>query len=91
MQKNVERFGPVNWLPKSCELALLDHFLIEYVNALVYTNDPSLIELEVDIERLILEISPEICEKLTQSWTFRMVHLKRSHLKKYFQNLKKRK
>ncbi|GFS54809.1 putative transposable element [Trichonephila clavipes] len=32
----ISRFGPVNWLPRSCDLIPLDYFLWGYVKSLVY-------------------------------------------------------
>ncbi|GFW89022.1 transposable element Tc3 transposase [Trichonephila clavipes] len=34
----ISRFGPVNWPPKSCDLAPLDYFLWGYVKSLVYAD-----------------------------------------------------
>ncbi|GFX69307.1 uncharacterized protein TNCV_3564831 [Trichonephila clavipes] len=36
----ISRFGPVNWLPRYCDLTPLDYFLWGYVKLLVYADKP---------------------------------------------------
>ncbi|GFW39071.1 uncharacterized protein TNCV_1830631 [Trichonephila clavipes] len=36
----ISRFGPVNWLPRFCDLTPLDYFLWGYVKSLVYADKP---------------------------------------------------
>lgn len=75
----ISRNGPVNWPPRSCDLTPLDYFLWGYVKSLVYADKPTTIPaLEDNITRVIREIPAEMLEKVTQNWTFRMDHLKRS-------------
>ena len=48
--------GPVNWLPRSCDLKPLDYFLWVYVKGDVYTGKPASIDaLEDNIEAFICE------------------------------------
>ena len=47
--------------------------------SLVYADKPTTIPaLENNIARVIREIPAEMLENVTQNWTFRMDHLKRS-------------
>ncbi|XP_011859579.1 PREDICTED: uncharacterized protein LOC105557057 [Vollenhovia emeryi] len=75
----ISRFGPVNWPPRSCDLTPPDYFLWGYVKSLVYVDKPnSLDALEANIERVIDEIRPELCEKVVKNWTDRMAFIQRS-------------
>ncbi|KAK9875874.1 hypothetical protein WA026_009661 [Henosepilachna vigintioctopunctata] len=75
----ISRNGPVNWPPRSCDLTSLDYFLWCYVKLLVYVDKPNTIEaLQYNIKRVIRGIQAEMLEKVTQNWTFRIDHLKRS-------------
>lgn len=75
----ISRFGPVDWPPRSCDLTPLDYFLWGYVKSLVYADKPASIQaLEDNITRVIGEIPADMLEKVTQNWTSRMDHLKRS-------------
>ncbi|QQP39795.1 Putative DD41D transposase [Caligus rogercresseyi] len=75
----ISRNGPVSWPPRSCDLTPLDYFLWGYVKSLVYVDKPNTIEaLQDNITRVIRRIQPEMLEQVTQNWTFRMDHLKRS-------------
>ncbi|QQP36291.1 Transposable element Tc3 transposase [Caligus rogercresseyi] len=75
----ISRNGPVSWPPRSCNLTPLDYFLWGYVKSLVYVDKPNKIEaLQDNITRVIRRIQPEMLEQMTQNWTFRMDHLKRS-------------
>ncbi|GFU56809.1 uncharacterized protein TNCV_2539791 [Trichonephila clavipes] len=52
----ISRFGPVNWLPRSCDLTPLDYFLWGYVKSLVYADKPQTLDhLEDNIRRVIAD------------------------------------
>ena len=75
----ISRSGPVNWLPGSCDLTPLSHFLWGYVKAQVYTDKPVSIDaLAEKTEAFIHEILAEMLEIVCQNWTKRMANLKRS-------------
>ncbi|GFS81083.1 putative transposable element [Trichonephila clavipes] len=60
----ISLFGPVNWPPRSCDLAPLDYFLWGYVKSLVYADKPqTLNHLEDNIRRVIADIRPQMLEK----------------------------
>ena len=75
----ISRFGPVNWPPRSCDLTPCDFFLWGYVKSLVYADKPQTLDaLEANIERVIGEIQPALCEKVLQNWNDRLSYVKRS-------------
>ncbi|GFX75067.1 uncharacterized protein TNCV_1846391 [Trichonephila clavipes] len=70
----ISRFGPVNWLPRSCDLTPLDYFLWGYVTSLVYADYPHTLDhLEDYIRRVIADIRPQMLEKSSKigrpDWT----------------------
>lgn len=78
-ERVISRNGPVNWPPRSCDLTPLDFFLWGYVKSLVYADKPATIDaLEANIERVIGAIPAHMLEKVTENWTSRMGHLRRS-------------
>ncbi|GFT61533.1 uncharacterized protein TNCV_33951 [Trichonephila clavipes] len=69
----ISRFGPVNWPPRSCDLAPLDYFLWGYVKSLVYADKPQTLDhLEDNIRRVIADIRPQMLEKVIENWTSRL-------------------
>ncbi|GFY26757.1 DUF4817 domain-containing protein [Trichonephila clavipes] len=65
----ISRFGPVNWPPRSCDLAPLDYILW----SLVYADKPqTLHHLEDNIRRVIADIRPQMLEKVIENWTSRL-------------------
>ncbi|GFX80568.1 hypothetical protein TNCV_498361 [Trichonephila clavipes] len=40
----ISRFGPVNWLPRTCDLTPLDYFMWGYVKSLVYADNPQTLD-----------------------------------------------
>ncbi|GFT49621.1 putative transposable element [Trichonephila clavipes] len=55
----ISRFGPVNWPPRSCDLAPLDYFLWGYIKSLVYADKPQTLDhLEDNIRHVIADIRP---------------------------------
>ncbi|GFS89362.1 transposable element Tc3 transposase [Trichonephila clavipes] len=75
----ISRFGPVNWLPRSCDLTPLDYFLWGYVKSLVYADKPqTLNHLEDNIRRVIADIRPQMLEKVIESWTSRLDYIRAS-------------
>ncbi|GFS55407.1 uncharacterized protein TNCV_1626951 [Trichonephila clavipes] len=60
----ISRFGPVNWLPRSCDLTPLDYFLWGYVKSLVYADKPQTLDhLEDNIIPVLLPIYGHKCWK----------------------------
>ena len=75
----ISRNGPVNWPPRSCDVTPLDFFLWGYVKSLCYANRPRTINaLQRNIERVIAEIQPGLCEKVIGNWVQRVHAMKRS-------------
>ncbi|GFV65322.1 transposable element Tc3 transposase [Trichonephila clavipes] len=75
----ISRFGPVNWLPRSCDLTPLDYFLWGYVKSLVYADKlQTLDHLEDNIRRVIADIRPQMLEKVIENWTSRLDYIRAS-------------
>ena len=75
----ISRFGPVNWPPRSCDLAPLDYFLWSYVKSLVYADKPHTPDhLEDNIRRVIADMRPQMVEKVIENWTSRLVYIRAS-------------
>ncbi|GFS75960.1 rapamycin-insensitive companion of mTOR [Trichonephila clavipes] len=73
------RFGPVNWPPRSCDLTPLDYFLWGYVKSLVYADKPQALDhLEHNILRVIVNIRPQMLEKVIENWTSRLDYIRAS-------------
>ena len=69
----ISRNGPVNRPSRSCDLTPPDYFLLGFVKSMVYPDKPIILEvLEVNINRTINKIKPEILEKVVKNWTDRM-------------------
>ncbi|GFU58201.1 putative transposable element [Trichonephila clavipes] len=75
----ISRFGPVNWPPKSCDLTPLDYFLWGYVKSLAYADKPQTFDhLEDNIRRVIVDIRPQMLEKVIENWTSRLDYIRAS-------------
>ncbi|GFT88862.1 hypothetical protein TNCV_906751 [Trichonephila clavipes] len=75
----ISRFGPVNWLPISCDLTPLDYFLWGNVKSLVYADKPQTFDhLEDNIRRVIADIRPQMLEKVIENWTSRLDYIRAS-------------
>ncbi|GFU92637.1 uncharacterized protein TNCV_4795651 [Trichonephila clavipes] len=75
----ISRFGPVNWLPRSCDLTPLDYFLWGYVKSLVYADKPQTLDpLEDNIRRVIADIRAQMLEKVIENWTSRLDYIRAS-------------
>ncbi|GFX45313.1 putative transposable element [Trichonephila clavipes] len=75
----ISRFGPVNWLPRSCDLTPLDYFLWGYVKLLVYADKPQTLDhLEDNIRRVIADIRLQMLEKVIENWTSRLDYIRAS-------------
>ncbi|GFX40741.1 uncharacterized protein TNCV_1218641 [Trichonephila clavipes] len=75
----ISRFGPVNWPPRSCDLTPLDYFLWIYVKSLVYADKPQTLDhLEDNIRRVIVDIRPQMLEKVIENWTSRLDYIRAS-------------
>ncbi|GFT69701.1 DUF4817 domain-containing protein [Trichonephila clavipes] len=75
----ISRFEPVNWPPRSCDLAPLDYFLWGYVKSLVYADKPQTLDhLEDNIRRVIADIRPQMLEKIIENWTSRLDYIRAS-------------
>lgn len=77
--KIISRNGPVNYPPRSCDLTPCDSFLWGYVKSQVYADNPTTIQqLKTNIERVIREITPDLCERVLKNWVERMRCVQRS-------------
>ena len=66
--------GDVNWPPRSCDLTPLDFFLSGHVKGKVYADNPQTIpQLKDNIERVIGEIDPSLCENVMKHFGKRLV------------------
>ncbi|GFT23506.1 uncharacterized protein TNCV_2017391 [Trichonephila clavipes] len=75
----ISRFGPVNWLPRSCDLIPLDYFLWGYVKSWVHADKPQMLDyLEDKIRRVIADIRPQMSEKVIENWTSRLDYIRAS-------------
>ncbi|GFX03828.1 putative transposable element [Trichonephila clavipes] len=75
----ISRSGPVNWPPRSCDLAPLDYFLWGYVKSLVYADKPQTLDhLEDNIRRVIADIRPQMFENVIENWTSRLDYIRAS-------------
>ncbi|GFT41900.1 DUF4817 domain-containing protein [Trichonephila clavipes] len=75
----ISRFGPGNWLPRSCDLTPLDYFLWGYVKSLVYADKPQTLDhLEDNIRRVIADIRPQMLGKGIENWTSRLDYIRAS-------------
>ncbi|GFV15593.1 transposable element Tcb2 transposase [Trichonephila clavipes] len=75
----ISRFGPLNWPPRSCDLAPLDYFLWGYVKSLVYADKPQTLDHSEDnIRRVIADIRPQMLEKVIENWTSRLDYIRAS-------------
>ncbi|GFW39995.1 putative transposable element [Trichonephila clavipes] len=73
----ISRFGPVNWPPRSCDLTPLDYFLWGYVKSLVYADKPQTLDhLEDNILRVIVDIRPQMLEKVIENWTSELDYIR---------------
>ncbi|GFY14435.1 transposable element Tc3 transposase [Trichonephila clavipes] len=75
----ISRFGPVNWPPRSCDLTPLDYFVYGYVKSLVYADKQQTLDhLEDNIRRVIVDIRPQMLEKVIENWTSRLDFIRAS-------------
>ena len=76
----ISRNGPVKWPARSCDLSPLDYFLYAMLNLWsIYTNKPATLqELRANIEREIVAIRAELCEKVVENWIQRLDFCKRA-------------
>ena len=58
-ERIISRNGPVNCLPRSCDLTPVDYFLWGYVKSLVYADKPETIE-----HNIFGEMRPRLLRKL---------------------------
>ncbi|GFX93066.1 DUF4817 domain-containing protein [Trichonephila clavipes] len=87
----ISRFGPVNWPPSSCNLTPLDCFLWSYVKSLVYADKPQTLDyLEDNIRRVIVDIRPQMLEKVIENWTSRLNYIRASRGSHMPENIFKR-
>ncbi|GFU86336.1 uncharacterized protein TNCV_4327321, partial [Trichonephila clavipes] len=69
---------PVNWPPRSCDLTPL-YFLWGYVKSLVHADKPQTLgNLEDNIRRVIVDIRPQMLEKVIENWTSRLDYIRAS-------------
>ncbi|GFT25487.1 DUF4817 domain-containing protein [Trichonephila clavipes] len=76
-ERLISRFGPMNWPPRSCALTPLDYFLWGCVKSLVYADKPQTLDhLEDSIRRVIVDIRPQMLEKVIENWTSRLDYIR---------------
>ncbi|GFX50619.1 histone-lysine N-methyltransferase SETMAR [Trichonephila clavipes] len=76
----ISRFGPVNWLPRSCDLTPLDYFLCA-------DKPQTLDHLEDNIRRVIVDIRPQMLGKVIENWTSRLDYIRASRERKKLTNV----
>lgn len=70
----ISRNSDVNWPPRSCDLTPCDFFLWGFVKSRAYANKPETIpELKSEIQRVIGEIQPHLCEKVMENFMKRVM------------------
>ncbi|GFU19470.1 DUF4817 domain-containing protein [Trichonephila clavipes] len=75
----ISRFGPVNWPPRSFDLTPLDYFLWGYIKSLVYADKPQTLDhLEDNIRRVIVDVRPQMLEKVIENWTSGLGYIRAS-------------
>ncbi|GFX69407.1 putative DD41D transposase [Trichonephila clavipes] len=73
------RFRPVNWPPRTCDLAPRDYFLWGYVKSFVFADKPQTLDhLEYNIRRVIADIRLQMLEKVIENWTSRLDYIRAS-------------
>lgn len=76
----ISRNSDVNWPPRSCDLTPCDFFLWGFVKSQVYANKPQTIpELKAEIQRVIGEIEPQLCENVIENFMKRTRVCRLSH------------
>ncbi|GFW91109.1 DDE_3 domain-containing protein [Trichonephila clavipes] len=66
--RQISRFGPVKWPPRSCDLTPLNYFLWGYVKSLVYADKPQMLDhLEDNIRRVIADRRPQMLENVIEN------------------------
>ena len=71
--------GPVEWLPRSCDLAALASFLWGHIKSLVYANKPATLDdLKDNMQREIANVPVEMCVRVMENWVQRIDRCKRA-------------
>ena len=77
-ERVISRNGPVEWLPRSCDLTPLGFFLWGHIKSLVYANKPpTLDDLRENIQREIANVPVEMCARVVENWVQRIDRCKR--------------
>ncbi|GFW96874.1 uncharacterized protein TNCV_2160101 [Trichonephila clavipes] len=69
----ISRFGPLNWPPRSCDLAPLDYFLWGYKK-----TNKRLTIWKTTFAVLLPNIRPQMLEKVIENWTSRLDYIRAS-------------
>ncbi|GFV59344.1 DUF4817 domain-containing protein [Trichonephila clavipes] len=78
-ERQISRFGPVNWPPRSCDLTPLDYVLWGYVKSLIYADKPQALDhFEDNFRRVIADIRPQMLDKVIENWTSRLDYIRAS-------------
>jgi hypothetical protein len=72
-RKVISRRSGVNWLPRSCDLTLLDFFFWGFLKSQVYANKPQSTDaLTVSITQAMAQIQSDLCGRVIENWTTRI-------------------
>lgn len=64
----ISKSGDIDWPPRSPDLTAPDFFLWGYLKDIVYANKPStLMDLKQNIQKAVLDISPDLCQKVLEN------------------------
>ena len=78
-ERVISRNGPVEWLPRSCDLTPLDFFLWGHIKSLVYANKPATLDdLKDNIQCEIANVSVEMCARVVENWVHRIDRCRRA-------------
>ena len=78
-ERVISRNCPVEWPPRSCDLAPLDFFLWGHIKSLVYANKPAILDDHKDnIQREIANVPVEMCARVVGNWVQRIDRCKRA-------------
>ena len=78
-ERVISRNGPVEWLPRSCDLTPLDFFLWGHIKSLVYANKPATLDdLKDNIQREIANVPVKMCARVVENWVQRIDRCKRA-------------
>ena len=72
-ERVISLHGDKEWPPRSCNLTPCDFFLWGFVKSKAYANKPcTILQLQTEIERVIGDIGPQMCEKVISNFEERI-------------------